>query len=526
MPLSALNAPTERTAPPRDLEIRPKQVKAWLDSLPIARAVEAGTKLILHASALNRAKVDLDVRLQILEIYRPFAATLFDELDAIYAKAALPLGPRGREALNLARGLAAEIAAGYKIALFDQTGKLISFGGKKQLPALVLRAIHYLSIELRASYKSYSPVPGGIWNDLHHLYLFADEKGIASEIGDAESKTTVHEAYTETLLLSLTDPYRLVQGEVDRIVAQLRSTRAIVTLGRERPVTRASAHFLVPCDTDKPPKPALSATDDTGGPNWRLLDSNPLVDKLRARKSAIETGNASATTTKSVGAEGLALLGKLMLLWGDPPKRAHRRDPMETSIAICVGLKSVGHFVSLQPKIDAANEAEVIRKGITIPLVAVPDDEQSKAFDVHEWDVVNQSAGGVKVRRVADSLQQLNVGDVIGLKFMGKPRWTIGVVRWLTILDQGSGVEFGAQFLSTAAQLVWMQPTIAASPQAKAALLLADGIGGTDSLLAPLNTYSDLREFEVEHDGHVSTVRATNLIEKTARFELFHVSPS
>src|SRR5437763_1785757 len=81
----------------------------------VARAVEAGTKLLLHASAVNRAKVDLDVRLQILDLYRPFAAVLFDELDAVYAKAALPLGPRGREALNLARGLAAEIAAGYKI---------------------------------------------------------------------------------------------------------------------------------------------------------------------------------------------------------------------------------------------------------------------------------------------------------------------------------------------------------------------------------------------------------------------------
>ena len=47
-----------------------------------------------------------------------------------------------------------------------------------------------------------------------------------------------------------------------------------------------------------------------------------------------------------------------------------------------------------------------------------------------------------------------------------------------------------------------------------------------DSLLTPPNTYSDLREFELDHHGSVTVVRAANLIEKTGRFELFHVAAS
>ena len=325
----------------------------------------------------------------------------------------------------------------------------------------------------------------------------------------------------------MTDPYRLVQGEADKIIALIRGSRGLPTLGQARPSTRPGGHFLVPCDTDKPPKPALTASDDTGGPNWRLLDANALVDKLRTRKQAMETGNVSATTSRALGPEGIALLGKLIALWGDPPKRANRRDPMDTTVALCVGLKAIGHFVSITSQIDAEAEAAAIRNGITIPLIAVPDDEASKALPVLEWDVVNQSAGGLKVRRVSSAQQGIGVGELIGIKAIGKSQWTIAVARWITVLEDG-GMEFGLQFLPPAACTVWVQPTSASSPQAKLGLLLAeiDQSSSGEALITPPNTYADLREFELQGEGLVSRVRAAGLIEKTARFELFRVLPS
>ena len=526
-PLAQLRVPAERSAPPRDLEIRPRQVKAWIESLPFAQSLDVARKLAAHLGALNRARIDLDVRVQILEIYRAPAATVLDELDAIYSKSALPLGPRARDALSLARELAAQLAAGCKIAIAEIAGKLIAFGAKKQMPLLVLRAIEYLSAELRASYKSYSPVPPALWNEIHHLYLYADKEGIAGESADPETKTTVMDAYCEALLLSLTDPYRLVQGEADKIVAQIRGARGLVTLAQARPGTRPGAHFIVPCDTDKPPKPALSANDDTGGANWRLLDANALVDKLRARKLAVETGNVSQTTSRTIGPEVLALIGRLIVLWGDPPKRAYRRDAMDTSVAICVGLKALNHFASIAAQVDSEAEAETIRSGITIPLLAVPDDAVSKSMPVLEWDVVNQSEGGLKVRRAGATQQPVGVGELIGIKAIGKPQWTAAVVRWITVLEEG-GMEFGLQFFAPVACAVWVQPALSSSPQAKLGLLLAAGEDSPtgEALLTQPNTYVDLREYELQGEGMVSRVRAAGLIEKTSRFELFHVSPS
>lgn len=517
---ASIRLPAERKAPPRDLEIRPKQVKAWLDGLPLARCLEAGQQMATHLGALNRAKLETDDRVQILESYRPTAETILEELEAICAKAGLPLNARGREALTLARAIAFELAAGYRIAITEKTGKLIAFGAKKHLPLLATRAMEFLGAELLASYRSYSPVPAAVWQELHQLYLFSERQGIAAEAAD-ETKVTPTDLYAEALLLSLTDPYRLTGTDVAAILAQIRGLRGLVTLGQARPATRPGGHFLVPCDTDKPPKPALSANDETGGPNWRLLDTNALVDKLRQRKAAHDSGNVSATLSRATSPETLVLMGKLVTLWGDPPKRAHRRDPMEATVAVCVGLKAVGHFVSVDGSNDAAT-AQAIAEGKTIPLLHIPDDEESRSYPVVQWDVVNHSAGGLKLRREGDVGQTLHVGDVVGFKFAARAGWTVGVVRWITQFEMG-GMEFGAQFLSSAARAVWVQPANDVKFQAKPGLLMRDD-EGADSLLTPPSLFAELRIYEVVADGTTSTLRATSLIEKSARFDVFYVS--
>ena len=522
-----LRIPTERLAPPRELELRPKHARAWVESLPLSQSTDSGRKILANLGAINRAKVEFDDRLQLLEAYRPIAHVVFDELDAVYGKALLPLPPKAREALVLARELATEFSYGYKILIVEKTGKLLAFGAKKQMPLLVFRAIESLVHLLRASYRSYTPIPPGTWREIHALYLHAEKEGLAAEPVDAETKAGIADLYAEALLVALTDPYRLVPGDLDRIEQVIRSQRGAFTLGQVRPATRPGAHFLVPCDEDKPPKPLLSANDDPGGPNWRLLDANPMVDRLRARRQAVETGNVSATTSRSMNPEMLSLLGKLVTLWGDPPKRTSRRDPMDTSVVICIGMRAITHFVSIEPKVDAQMEAKAIASGDTIPLVFVPDDEVSKSMNVNEWDVVNQSAGGLKVRRAGTTTQPIAVGEVLGIRFMGKAHWTVGVVRWLTMMDEG-GMEFGIQFLAPAARCVAVQPTMSGSGQPKLGLVLSDDeeFEDADTLLTAPATFSDLREFELEDEGFVSRVRATNLIERTGRFELFHIAPS
>src|SRR5258707_5325640 len=168
-PLASPRVPAERAAPPKDLEIRPKQVKAWIDSLPLAQTVDSARKMCAHLEGLNRAKVPADDRSAILEMYRVHAGTVLEELEAIFGKGAMPLGPRGREALNASRSLSSALAVGYRIALSEIGGKLLGFGGEKQQPVLALCAMEILAADLRAGYHAYSPAPRGLWQDMQRL---------------------------------------------------------------------------------------------------------------------------------------------------------------------------------------------------------------------------------------------------------------------------------------------------------------------------------------------------------------------
>ena len=522
-----ISVPTERLAPPRDLEVRPKQARAWIEALPLSQSAVAARTIASHLAAFNRSKIDLDERAQLVEIYRPVAHVLLDELDAVYGRSLLPLPPKAREALGLAREIATELANAYKILLLEKSGKLLAFGAKKHIPGFTFGAMEHLVALMRTSYRSYTPIADGVWREINQLYLHAEREGFLQEPADAERKRSLFDLYTETLLVALTDPYRLLPDDVDKVTQTIRGYPRLVTLGQTRPSTSPSGHFLVPCDADKPPKPLLSANDDPGGPNWRLFDTNPIVDRIRQLRQAVTAGNVSAATSKAVGPEMVALLAKLVALWGDPPKRTSRRDPMDTNVAICAGLKAITHFLSVDVYTEEVKESAKIAKGITIPLISLPDDDVSRGMNVNEWEVVNQSAGGLKVRRSGSATQAITVGEVIGIRSIGKTAWTIGVVRWLTSLDAG-GMEFGIQFLAPAAHLIALQPTIASIGPVRTALLLAEDAGfeSADVVLAPPSTFSDLREYELEDNGLVSRVRATSLIEKTGRFELFHVAPS
>ena len=117
------------------------------------------------------------------------------------------------------------------------------------------------------------------------------------------------------------------------------------------------------------------------------------------------------------------------------------------------------------------------------------------------------------------------IGDVVGLKFMGKGRWTVGAVRWITQLDEG-GMEFGVQFLAFSARPVWVQPVDSGSPQMKQGLVFEGGEGEEAALLTTPALFEDLRTYSLDDRGDSWEVRASSLIEKTPRFDLFHFRSS
>ena len=493
--------------------LRPAEFRDWLGTLPMAQLLDAGRALREALSRIEDAPLEAAARAEMLGLAAPAADQLLAGLNQVYAQAPQPLGPHAVEAVTLARALASSMALGYERAAADLAA---SSPLLDELPVMLARAMRYIAKGMQASYKSYSRVAPGAWRGLHELYLRSeDAAGPRGTPGD-----TPADVYCEACLLALTDPYRLMPGEVDRVLRILRALPASALLGRARPESRAGAHFVVPCVEDKPPRSAV-LQDEGSDDGQRWLDANPVVESLRAALE--ELGSGAALANRLLGADALALMAKLTTLWGDPPKRAHRRDAAEGSVAICVGVKPIAQFVAHDASADGEAELRALRQGITMPLRTLPEDEGGRIVPIHEWAVVNLSEGGLKVRRSSRATTAIAVGDVVGIKAAGKALWTIGMARWITGLEDEK-TEFGVQFFADAVCAVWIRT--GGTGARKLGVLLAGGDEhGHEWVLAPPHTYREGIELELRGEDYRSRVRATALVEGNARFELFAVDP-
>ncbi|MBL8512279.1 MAG: hypothetical protein JNM52_11615, partial [Betaproteobacteria bacterium] len=370
----------------------------------------------------------------------------------------------------------------------------------------------------------YYPVPHGVWQELHALYQYAEENGFTDEVVDADKKTSIADLYVECLMLWLADPYRLMHKEVERVTELLAQNRGLVDIRSNSEGVGSRSFFVVALDADQAPKMPVQGNIAPSGEILRLIDPARLVARLEAQvkavgKVAVEKGRATHDLTD--------LLFRLITLWGDPPKRQFRRNATESSVALCSGIKAIAYFADLASKEDTETEAQLIRNGGTMPLLRIPQDPVSQLVGVEEWQVLNQSAIGLRLHRESSGNVGVTVGEIVGIRFAGGRTWNVGVVRWLTLLE-GSALEFGIELISPTAHSITLQPTIGSSTKSIPALLLGAVAPESDSdtALTLSDTFSDLREFELDDHGKVTHVRATTLIERTSHFDLFQFQPS
>jgi hypothetical protein len=516
----ALSVPAATQNSPKGLETRPKHAKAWIESLPLTKTIQSGRTVCEHLSELNRARFPAEERLELMEIYHPVLATLLDELEHVFASSQLPLPAKQREAFDLAHDLARECAYAYKHCILDKTNKLIAFGARRSLPLPIYRAMAHLRQLLVQSYMTYSPVAAGIWRELNHLYAYCEEQEMLEETPDSEIDASIQDLYMDAVLLSLADPYRLMQREAEKVLDLLAQNRGLAALGpKPGDDTDPNRTFAVALDSDRAPRLLSSALKDPAGEDLRTLNIGGLLDALKQRSQS----QAGKARTPDGAAD---LIGRLTRLWGDPPKRQFRRNPAETSVALCSGIKAIAHFADLGEKEDPKAEAAAIQSGTTMPQFRIPTDAVSKQVGVEEWTVLNQSATGLRLHREPGGVG-IAVGEATGVRFIGGRGWNIGVVRWLNMLENND-LEFGLELISPSAHPIQIEPTIASNGRAQAALQLPSMIQDdeTESLLTFPDTFSDLREFELDDGGESRLVRATTLVEKTSRFELFQFTAS
>jgi len=523
-------------APEQNLtvETRPKQVAEWLAALPLTNLNEASRAILDTLSAMNRSKLAEDTRLKLLELYRASITNLMPSLEQQFAGQPLPLPEKSRLIAAQARQMQTELAYGYKIILLEHAGKRLSFGSNKQLPLVAERAIASLGRMLVVCYQTYAPTPAGVWAEMHALFLYAVEQGIQDEsVLNLGQQSSVNLAYKQALLLALLDPYRLMQGEVNKVLDYLASFGGHAHLQPLMQTSNPSGFFLVRLDSDKPPRALAHDSTVTDARTDILLNTIELARLLHQQIQRLEAGVNPKSLLLPVSAQqdfGFPnLLRRMLKHWGIAPKRLFNRMQNNARMDISAGIRAIHYFLSGETVPATENlpddqEMPDQDTEITLELANSPLDKSShQTFVSSNWLIINESAGGMALVKDPKTDAHVRVGEIIGLRPEGNEAWNIGVVRWVSS-ENPNHLQLGAQMLAPTATPVRVRPVIASvGTLFQPALLLPEipALKQPTTLLALRGSYQPQREFMLEGVDGPQNVRATRLLEQTASFDLF-----
>lgn len=505
-------------------ETRLKAVQSWVSALPLADTVPATQALHTAVYSLNRIRLAAEERFRLLELYRAPMLRLLDDLEQDYLKAALPLPEKAREAARLSRELLIEFGYGYKLILLEKTDRF--FASKKQLAVHLHRAIGTLADTLTLSYKTYTPTPAGVWHEIHQIFHYAQHFSLEDTPVEASRRakvSTIGMVYKQTLLLALADPYRLQPGEVEQILALVQKHHNTVFVFPYSDQLTGAGLFLVRSDTDRPPKSLSAVEAGQVTPVDKVLSAANLAYSLGEIAGRLDAGMTlnQLGVPSYVDPETVApLCRRLQKIWSVPPKRTFNRSASGAHVEVCIGVANIAEVM-----LGSLHVAEPATAGAPPHFSDQLDFRRPHADAaalVRQWDILNQSAGGLALKRSAGEGISIAVGEVVAVRFDGNQPWAIGAVRWVYSED-ANGLQFGMQMLGPHAECVSVTPaTSQRAARRSPGLRLPElpTMRRPATLLVPHGIYAD-SDYIVETAAGSERVRATKLVEQTQAFDAF-----
>lgn len=379
-----------------------------------------------------------------------------------------PLPAASAERAAAAQQLEWQLACGYAIGLQElcaPAGKLPRFKGKAAAAAVVAGLLH-ASRALVWAYRQYRTPPAGVWRLVHALYAFSGELGLADQtVEDAFAEggpLSARNAYAQTLLLAISNPYRFSARELKDVCAVIRC------VGGHCGLARAGTQG-VSVDTDADAGPGYVAEEQlAAGTGVLALDVHPVERIFDEGIALLPKGTAVLDLPQPGGGvltAQVALLRRLQAGWVTAV-RGHTRLPASHVLDLMVGMHAL-HY-ALAGNLDFATfirqvHGEAITVGrheLASAWLASSDTARPQRL---RGEVLDQSEGGYRLRLQASDGARLRIGEVIGLAPASDEEderdWMVGIIRWLRL--EGDRELLGIEMLHRTARAAGVRPVTA-----------------------------------------------------------------
>ena len=357
---------------------------------------------------------------------------------------------------------------------------------------------------------------------MHKLYAYAEgHKLTRSGIADYQhmyvGKSSVKDEYLRNMLLWLTSPYRLRQGEVTKVYHTLeRWVQYCILVKPGQPEDPAAdGQFGINLGKDQPPCPITQGNFTCPPANCRVLETSKLAERIRHDIHKSEDVVTTTLTGIDMGRQDLShdLLRRLLIAWGIETKRGFPRTSKHEDVQVAVGLSAVHQFLTSHreesehiPNDPFAHRAEFASNTVKSLSDENPDVwnkvyPDGKDFDLTQivteelavsdappvssanpplysggkpqkqpdpslgsWLIINESASGYCVEYADGNSTKAQVGELVGIRRRNDKhswKWGIGVIRWMKF-NPHQEMQLGIEMLNPDAAAIGLR-TAAAS---------------------------------------------------------------
>ena len=564
---------------------RPSELSEWLKAQPATSLQSTAPELLNLLQKYNRRLMPPEARLKALTLLKPAIDMVLKLLREKYQEKSLPLTEKARGHSDMCLQFLDELSCGYKIIVTEMISEKIDHDKSANLLAVALySAIDQLSQLLLENYSQYRPLLNGLWGELHRLYLLAEQNNVHNQVLPSDENepnplATIQHAYLRLSLLALTQPNHLMPGQAATIYEYLGKWTAGCRLIKKADTAAIAGDIVIDLADERPP--AIATGYARFRPiNGRFLDISKLRGKLEEISNNIDkkqSANVHDVTLNIAERLQRDLLSRLNETWrGRAERESERTEDGTSQISLCVGLDAAHHFTNGEQDYNPERDELYIHRpqernedeGLTLlainetpwdldPSASKTSDglDQTRLsrfeveadvwetthdsnihvrdkreatwahFQMGPWLRMNQSSGGMSLKRLPESQSRVRVGHLVAyLDHSATKIWKIGILRWLQD-SQDKSFNVGLMTLAQSGIPVAVRAIGGAGAGGEyfRSLLVRSVLSDakTPTLLVPASIYDIGTQLVLNLKTELKYLRLTKMIETTSSFSLF-----